>query len=106
MSFERLVWLFDVSERIRDYNNTQYVNTIEPFFIKNINYSEVALPRYRDGLVQGGPQTNYETLFTNLELWNVITFKLEALNNESNSLSKSIKDFGLTKELLIRELEP
>ena len=105
MNFEILVDLFDNSERTQDYNAMQYVNTIEPFFIKNINYSEVALLKYRKGLVKGGPKTNYETLFTNLELWNTITFKLESLTSESNNLGYSIKFFERIKEDLKTELE-
>ncbi len=105
INIEQLAWFFDFSERNRDYNTTQYVNTIEPFFIKHINYSEVALPMYREGLVQGGPKTNYEALFTNLELWNVITFKLEGLNNEYNTLKRVTKNFGFIKEILLKELE-
>lgn len=53
---------------------------------------------------QGGPKTNYEVLFTNLELWNVITFKLESLKKEFYSLDDSIYIFDLTKERLIKEL--
>ena len=105
MYFEYLVSLFDNSERTRDYNSTQYISTIEPFFIKNINYSEVALPEYRKGLIQGGPKTNYEALFSNLELWNVITFKLELLTSESRTLDGAIKSFNLIKENLKKELE-
>ncbi len=105
MFFERLVWIFDKSEKISNHNGSQYLNTIEPFFIKNINYSEVALPRYRERLVQGGPKTNYEVLFTNLELWNIITFKLESLNGESYALDMTIKYFALFKDALIIELE-
>ena len=103
--FQELAWLFDYSERNRDYNSTQYVNTIEPFFIKNINYSEVALPSYREVLIPGGPKVNYVTLFTNLELWNIITFKLESLTGESTTLDYSIKNFERIKKCLENELE-
>ena len=105
MNFKGLTSLFDRSERIRDFNKTQYLNTIEPFFNKNIKYSEVALQDYRKDLVQGGPKVNDENLFNNLELWNIITFKLEALLGESRMLEYSIRDFGITKEYLKKELE-
>ncbi len=105
MEFEWLARLFDYSERIRDYNSTQYVSTIEPFFIKNINYSEVALPSYRKGLVKGGPIIDYQALVTNLELWNIITFKLESLTVESSTLDNSIKNFEIIKEDLVAELK-
>jgi len=105
MNFELLAMLFDRSERLRDNNNTQYLNTIEPFFIKNINYSEVALPNYKEKMVQGGPTINYEDLFNNLELWNIITFKFEALMGESRMLSRSIKGFQVIKVYLEKEIE-
>ncbi len=105
MGFEGLNSLFDISESVRDYNNSQYVNTIEPFFIKNINYSEVALPQYAKELIQGGPKTNYEALLTNLELWNIITFKLESLTGESRQLGATIEFFAWFKEHLKKELE-
>ena len=105
MNFKGLTSLFDRSERIRDFNKTQYINTIEPFFNKNIKYSEVALQDYRKDLVQGGPKVNDENLFNNLELWNIITFKLEALLGESRMLEHSIRGFGITKEYLKKELE-
>ncbi|WP_432411426.1 hypothetical protein [Rasiella sp. SM2506] len=105
MDFEYLSRLLRRAEIQQDYNETQYVNTIEPFFIKHINYSEVALPNYRKSLIQGGPSSNYEALLTNLELWNIITFKLESLTNESLSLESSIIDFKIIKERVEKELE-
>ena len=105
MTFEFLAGFFDDVKRTAEYNKAQYINTIEPFFIKNINYSKAALARYRKELIDGGPPTNYEALFSNLELWNVITFKLELLNSESQTLGNAITGFKLTRERLLRELE-
>ena len=105
MTFEFLAGFFDDVKRTAEYNKAQYINTIEPFFIKNINYSKAALARYRKELIDGGPPTNYEALFSNLELWNVITFKLELLNSESQTLGNAITGFKRTRERLLRELE-
>ena len=105
MIFENLAGFLDRTEKTAEYNSTQYMNTIEPFFIKNINYSQAALSQYREGLINGGPPTNYEALFSNLELWNVITFKLELLNTESRTLGNAIIGFKSIRELLLRELE-
>ena len=105
MDFEYLSSLFSYSASALNYYNSQYVNTIEPFFIKNINYSEVALPQWRKGLIQGGPIINYESLFTSLELWNIVTFKLESLNGESLKLEESIEKFKIIKERLQIELD-
>jgi len=65
---------------MNDYITAQYNDRIEPLIIRRLNYSEIALPKYRKGLVQGGPQTDFESLFTDLELWNTVTFKLECIN--------------------------
>ncbi|WP_370101637.1 DUF6090 family protein [Xanthomarina gelatinilytica] len=70
-----------------DYNQTQYTNTIEPYFVKNINYSEIAIDYFKNGLIQGGPKTNYENLISSMELWNIATFKLETLNTGNELLN-------------------
>lgn len=59
------------------YVSNQYSRLIEPFFVENINYANVALPQYKTQLIQGGPATDTELLFSSLKLWNVATFKLE-----------------------------
>lgn len=105
MVFVDLADFFEWTKGTAEYNKAQYVNTIEPFFIKNINYSKAALASYRKELIDGGPPTNYEALFSNLELWNVITFKLELLNTESNVLGKAIRFFKVIRERLLKELE-
>jgi hypothetical protein len=64
--------------RVMDiYTSNQYSRLIEPFFAENINYANVALPQYKTILIQGGPATDTEWLFSSLKLWNVATFKLE-----------------------------
>jgi hypothetical protein len=68
-------------DEMNDYTTAQYNDRIEPFINRRLNYSEIALPGYKKGLVQGGPQTDFESLFTDLELWNTVTFKLESLNS-------------------------
>jgi hypothetical protein len=105
MTFEYLAGFFDKVKQTAEYNKAQYVNTIEPFFIKNINYSKAALVPYRKELIDGGPPTDYEALFSDLELWNVITFKLELLNSESQTLGNAIRIFKRIRERLLKELE-
>ena len=61
-----------------DYLDAQYVNAIEPFFTKHINYSEVTGNR-RSLVISGGPKTDFGRFQGNLELWNLITFKIEAI---------------------------
>jgi hypothetical protein len=76
---------------INDYVQNQYLNNIEPYFIKHINYSEVAIQKNRNKLVFGGPSTNYEDLLNSLELWNVVTLKLETSNISRISIQNFIK---------------
>ncbi|MEL4456552.1 hypothetical protein [Lutimonas vermicola] len=105
MMFVDLAGFFDRVKGTAEYNSAQYVNTIEPFFIKNINYSQAALALYKKKLINGGPPTNYEALFSNLELWNVVTFKLELLNYESDVIGYAIRFFKGIRERLLKELE-
>jgi len=66
----------------------QYLLTIEPFINKHLNYSQIALDRYKTSLVSGGPETDFERLFNNLEVWNIITFKLEMLVTQKYALQE------------------
>lgn len=84
-----------------DYNRFQYQFSIEPFISKYLNYSSTALPVYRDRLIQGGPESNFEELFQSLEFWNIMTFKLETTNGEQYILGELIE--GL--DTLIVELQ-
>ncbi|WP_417859825.1 hypothetical protein [Winogradskyella sediminis] len=74
----------------------QYVLTIEPFINKHLNYSQIALDRYKTSLVSGGPDTDFEWLFNNLEAWNIITLKLEMLVTQKAIL----KEFKAMRERL------
>ncbi|TXG35643.1 hypothetical protein [Seonamhaeicola maritimus] len=84
-----------------DIKKLQYVNTIEPFFNKHINYSHVAHELYKDNLVIGGPPTNYEILFDNMEFWNIVTFRLENITSDLRLIDRIIRSF----EFMNREIE-
>lgn len=88
-----------------DYTSNQYTLTIEPFFNANINYSEVALQRYQKYMLKGGPPTDFEALFDNLELWNIVTFKLENLEIEKMWTERYIVKLKWLDEQLLKELE-
>ena len=50
-------------ERIKganEYASSQYTNAIEPYFIKHINYTDVAHEGFIKFLVKGGPKTDYD----------------------------------------------
>ncbi len=99
--FKYLKEFRDILDIQNDYNQTQYTNTIEPFFVKNINYSEIAVDFYKEDLIQGGPKTDYNNLISSMELWNIATFKLETLNSGAYYL----KSLNLHLEQLIVQIE-
>ena len=103
--FKLLTKLLKTIEGNNNYNDVQYQNTIEPFFTKNINYSEVALKNYRKNLIIGGPKTDISLLFENLELWNILTFKLESLEIESQMFETTIYTFESLKSKIEMELK-
>ena len=87
------------------YAEDQYNTLIEPYFAKNINYANNALPRYRDGLIPGGPQTDFNALIHSMELWNIATFKLETTNFQLNGLRKLLDTLVELKTTLEKELK-
>ncbi|WP_435414924.1 hypothetical protein [Polaribacter aestuariivivens] len=95
----------DITEGFNNYNNLQYHNMIEPFFTKNINYAEVALKQYKKNIIIGGPKTNFEPLFESLELWNILTFKLESLQLEYQHMEGTKKVLKLLKSTIEKELK-
>ncbi|NRD24495.1 hypothetical protein HNV10_14645 [Winogradskyella litoriviva] len=88
----QLNWFKTLDKGIGD----QYSLTIEPFINKHLNYSQIALDRYKNTLVSGGPETDFEWLFNNLEAWNIITLKLELLVTQKEGL----KEFKSMRERL------
>lgn len=82
----------------------QYDGRIEPYINRNLNYSEVALERYKERFVVGGPPTDFEFLFTDMEFWNIVTFKVEAIGGDiiwNNRMIKRLKNLNaqIRKEL-------
>ena len=77
--------------KMDEYIATQYDSRIEGFFNLNINYSEVAMERYKSGLIQGGPVVDYSKIYNNLEAWNIFTLKLETTNLQIRDLKKFIE---------------
>jgi hypothetical protein len=88
-----------------NYTLEQYNNTIEPFFNKHINYSEVAMEQYKPRLVMGGPTNDFEALFNSLELWNIVTFKLENLTGETRGCNEARRTLEWLDEQIVTALE-
>jgi len=105
IGLKNLVAMLQDQEKMGEYTLMQYNNTIEPFINSNINYSEIALARYQKHITQGGPQTNFDALFGNLELWNIVTFKLEGLNIDKQSNERYVHALEWLDRQLKLELE-
>ena len=67
----------DKLESNKLHSTEQYLQTLEPYLLKNTNYSQIALKRYRKHFISGGPKTNINEIANSLELWNMLTIKLE-----------------------------
>lgn len=65
------------------YNISQHQLVVEPFINKYINYSDVTFSKRKHLLVEGGPESKYEDLANNLELWNLLTYKLEGYQTQT-----------------------
>ena len=85
------------------YIENQYFTSIEPYFNKHINYAEVF--KRNKKLVQGGPEIDYNNFYNNLELWNIVTFKLETVLSQQIRLESFIILIEQLKENLIDELD-
>lgn len=94
--------IIEYSDRTDDYTNNQYHMSIEPYFYKHINYAEVVNKRV--GLTSGGPETNYEQFFNDLELWNLLTFKSESLITHEDTLTWTLKHLKILDDLIVKEL--
>lgn len=110
LAFKNFAYAMADIEEMNDYITAQYNDRIEPFINKNLNYSEIALQGYLEYLVQGGPPTDFDLLFSDLELWNIVSFKLEGLNldiRDNKYVEASLKNLNahIRKELEQSKLE-
>lgn len=88
-----------------NYIDKQYSTLIEPFFVGNINYSETALPDYKQWLIAGGPKIDFTMLFNSLQFWNIATFKLEITNSNLNNLEMMLNLFEDLKSKIEEEIQ-
>ena len=88
LMLEELKWRLQKIQLDDDFLVNQYYTSIEPYFARHINYSTVALPVYSSGFVEGGPEMDYTHLFQSMELWNVVTLKLETTNSQIKKLQE------------------
>jgi len=78
VKFAEVQGLLNRNREINSIIQDQYVQTIEPYVIETLNYQTIALDRYQDFLVEGGPETDFTQFKNDILLWNQITLKLES----------------------------
>ena len=92
------------SKSFDDYMENQYALSIEPYFYDKINYANVAIGFHKRGLVLGGPQTDYQQFYDDMELWNLLTFKLETLNSHIRLINRFEYNVKTLDSLILKEL--
>ena len=106
--FKRYVRLINRAKSLDEYNKLQYNTSIEPFIIRNLNYSEISLDSYKRNLIEGGPKPNIKDLYKNLEFFNILTFKVETFNVELGFLNFYINNLTKLSEKIddaVKELK-
>lgn len=94
----------EFSRSYASYVETQYQTTIEPYVIRSFNYQTIALDRYQDMLVPGGPKIDYTALKDDLELWNIASLKLELSNLYRRNLNELMSNQQELTRLIRKEL--
>jgi hypothetical protein len=88
-----------------EYISNQYSTSIEPYFYNTINYAEVVHGGADlNELKTGGPSTNYEQFYDNLELWNLLTFKVETTISQQRGVDRLNKVLEFIDEKIQEEL--
>jgi hypothetical protein len=95
----------NISRSHDDYIFNQYRTVIEPFFNKNINYPEVAIASQKKNLTPGGPATDFGGFSNNLELWNILSFKVEVLVEQKMELNHLLALMEKLDKEIMRELD-
>ncbi|MEJ6791241.1 MAG: hypothetical protein QNK89_00485 [Lacinutrix sp.] len=87
------------------YMYNQYSTSIEPYFYNTINYAEVVYGGADlNKLKTGGPSTNYEQFYDNLELWNLLTFKVETTISQQLLIDRLYKILEFVDKKIQEEL--
>ncbi len=85
------------------FNEKQYLDKVETFINKNIEYMEIGEQEFlgKNNIIDHPRiKTDFKRLFNDLEFWNVLILKTETILREENELKKSHKNFkSLSLEL-------
>ncbi|MBD0832415.1 DUF6090 family protein [Aestuariibaculum sediminum] len=104
-SFWRFIYARKFINSVGKYSENQYATSIEPYYIKHINYSQIAITKYKKGLVKGGPNTDYKALGASLEFWNIASLKLESYTAEKEVLDNFISRINTLIKIIESELK-
>lgn len=75
--------------RLEEFNTKQYLDKVETFVNKNIEYLEIMDGRFwKKNEIKNHPriETNFKRLFNDLEFWNILTLKTETFSIELSTL--------------------
>jgi hypothetical protein len=103
--FFQLNTVIEFTNTLDIYVVDQYLNTIEPFIIRSFNYQAVAMKRYQNLLIPGGPPIDYTRFNEDLELWNMVSFKLETAGLYTEYIQGLIDEQRSLVTVLEKELE-
>jgi hypothetical protein len=88
-----------------EYISNQYSTSIEPYFYNTINYAKVVYGGADlNELKTGGPSTNYEQFYDNLELWNLLTFKVKTTISQQRRIDKLFRILEFVDKKIQEEL--
>lgn len=88
-----------------EYISNQYSTSIEPYFYSTINYAEVVYGGADlNELKTGGPSTNYEQFYDNLELWNLLTFKVKTTISQQRRIDRLYRILEFVDKKIKEEL--
>lgn len=89
--------------RMREFNTKQYLDKVESFVNKNIEYLEIMGGSFWETKqIVNHPRlkTNFKKLFNDLEFWNVLTLKTETFSIELYNLKSQNRRFdSINKQL-------
>jgi hypothetical protein len=96
------------AKNMAQFNQTQYLDKVESFINKNIEYLEIMPSNVFDEMnVNNNPRvkTDFKKLFNDLEFWNVLTLKTETFLIELGRVRFDKRRFELIEKNLNRYLK-
>ena len=96
------------AEGMADFNQKQYLDKVESFVNRNIEYLEIMDSQmWKENKVDNHPRikTNFKGLFNDLEFWNILTLKTETFLIELSRVRNDKRRFELMEKELSEYLK-